>query len=379
MHVCTRYQRGGSERRVRDLIMSMPEIRHDLVVGAESDLELARAQSGASSVSALPSLKRAIQPASDLAAVLAVRRMLAAESYDLLITHQSKAGVVARVAAIACGAAPPIVQSLSMASFGPGYGRIESMLFRTVERVLAHRTTAVCAVGRDVAERMSALGVPRERVHIVRSGVPLPTAFPPRPVARRSVADRWGFPPDRPLVVYVGSLEQRKNVLSFPDFLAALALRLPTAPVLLVVGDGPLHDELARRMSTAGLDGQCILTGHLSEPASVLEAILAADLMLLLSRTEGLPQVLVQAAAVGTPFVAYDVEGVRELLELGAKGDTSPLGDLDAVVESATRRLRCDAEPRELSADLSSWATEVIRESYRTVLDGVLAHRISDG
>jgi glycosyltransferase involved in cell wall biosynthesis len=120
------------------------------------------------------------------------------------------------------------------------------------------------------------------------------------------------------------------------------------------------------------MEANCILVGHVADPASVLEAMRAADLILLLSRTEGLPQVLVQAAAVGTPFVAYDVEGVRELLELGAIGDALPLNDLDAVVDTAERRLRRGPPADEPAADLSSWATEVIHDSYRTVINDVV-------
>ena len=68
------------------------------------------------------------------------------------------------------------------------------------------------------------------------------------------------------------------------------------------------------------------LLGHVSDVPRVLRA---ADVLALPSSAEGLPQVLVQAARAGVPFVAFDVDGVAELLALGAVGRSVPLGDRD--------------------------------------------------
>jgi glycosyltransferase involved in cell wall biosynthesis len=252
-----------------------------------------------------------------------------------------------------------------MASFGPGYGRLESMLFRAVEKMLARQWAAVCAVGQDLADRTVALGVPRERVHVVRSGVPLPEQLPTRADARRWVADEWGVPSGRPLVVYVGSLEARKNVVLLPLLLAELRTKLPVPPVLLVLGDGPQRDELTRHAQQHATAGDMILTGHVAAAQSVTTAMRAADLVVLLSRSEGLPQVLVQASAVGTPWVAFDVDGVRELLDLGVVGDAVPLGDVLAAADAAARRLGGPPATHEPVIDLSSWRSDAIRAAYR--------------
>jgi glycosyltransferase involved in cell wall biosynthesis len=119
-----------------------------------------------------------------------------------------------------------------------------------------------------------------------------------------------------------------------------------------------------------------VLTGHLSRPELVGDAIRSADLLLLLSNAEGLPQVLVQAAAHGTPFVAFDVEGVREVLSLGAAGTAVPLGDVRGVVDAVTAQLsRPDWLPREPVADLTSWSPDSVRSAYRAVFHNVLSQR----
>lgn len=372
LHVVTRYQRGGSERRIKDLVAALPELRHDLLVGADSDVDLARAQVGAASVSVLEPLVRNVSPKDDVRCLLTLRALLRARRPLAVVTHQSKAGALGRLAAASAGV--PAVHSLSMASFGPGYGRAESLVFRTLERRLGRRTAGFAVVGADLASRFAAVGVPADRLHVVRSFVPLPAAdaLEPRAAVRRRLAHRHGVAVDGPLVAYVGSLDARKNVLAIPGVLAAAAARAGVAPAFVAAGAGPLHDELALGLAAHGLGERAVLTGHLADPADVADVLRGADVVLLLSKAEGLPQVLVQAAANGTPFVAHDVEGVAELLSLGAHGAATPLGDLDGVAEALAKLLVAPSAGDRPVADLSSWTQEAVHAGHRRVVLGAL-------
>lgn len=369
LHVCTRYQRGGSERRVQDSIQALPHLRHHLLVGADSDIDLARRQTDADRVWVLPNLVRSLDPVRDVSALVSLWRLVHRGDYAVVVTHQSKAGVLTRaVAATADG--PPVVHSLSMASFGPGYGRLENWLFVRVERALGPRTAGFCVVGADLADRFAAVGVPAERLHVVRSGIPLPGVVPSRAEARKRVDARHGTSPGRPLLCYVGSLEPRKNPLLLIQLLRRLHGRLPNPPQLLLVGDGPERERLCAELASLRLTNAAVLAGYVADPQGVHDALRAADVALLLSEAEGLPQVLVQSAAVGTPFVAFDVEGVRELLALGAEGTAVQLGRLDAVVDAVVAWLSPGAVAvREPVADLSSWSPASIAAGYRSVVD----------
>lgn len=372
LHVCTRYQRGGSERRLRDSIRALPELRHDVLLGADSDLDLARQQTGADRVWAMPSLVRQVDPVRDLTALVSLWRLLRRRTYSVVISHQSKSGVLARIAAAAVGD-HPAVHSLSMASFGSGYGRLENLLFPRLERALGSRTSAFCVVGADLAQRFAAIGVPGERLHVVRSGVPLPSRLRPRDEARRLLDVRHGTTPGRRLICYVGSLEARKNPLLLAGLLRRLHDKSADAPDLLVVGDGPERGRLIGELAALGLSGNAVLTGHLSDPEHVHDALRGADLVVLLSAAEGLPQVLVQSAAAGTPFVAFDVEGVQELLSLGARGSAVPTGRLDTAAAAAAEWLTAGLSAgREPVADLSSWSPEAIHAAYRAAFASAL-------
>jgi glycosyltransferase involved in cell wall biosynthesis len=374
LHVITRYQRWGSDRRVQDSIRALPQMRHHLLVGADSDLDLARQNTGAERVWVLPTLVRQVDPVRDLRAFVSLCRLLRGAEYSLVITHQSKAGVLARAAAAVWG--PAVVHSLSMASFGPGYGRLETAVFARLERILGKRTAAYSVVGADLADRFAAVGVPRERLHVVRSGVPLPRRLRPRDEARQLLTDRYGTPPGRPVVCYVGMLEPRKNPVLLARLLEILHDRLDDPPDLLVIGDGPQRGELIEELRARGLEDHATLTGYLAEPGLVHDALRAVDVVVLLSQAEGLPQVLVQSTAAGTPFVAFDVEGIREILALGARGSAVPLGRLDEVANAVEHWLTVGkSSSLEPTADLSSWSPDVISASHRAVVEGVLKSR----
>ena len=350
------------------MVRSLPEAEHHLVLGGGSDAELAARDIDPASLTVLSSLIRRPHPWRDPITLQRLVRLIRRGGYDLVVTHQSKAGVLGRVAARLCGV--PAVHSLSMANFGDGYPRWQSALFRTVESKLARSTAAYAVVGTDLRRRYAEIGVPAEKLHIVRSGVALPTPGELQP-SRGEVCRALGLPVDRPLILYLGSLEPRKNVLDLPDLLGRLLSSATSArPYLVVAGDGPLSEPLQQALSAAGLADDVRLLGYVLDP---LPLVRTADVMVLLSAAEGVPQVLVQAAASGTPFVACAVDGVNELIDLGADGIGVPPGDLEGAA-SATRSFLGEDRPlRPVYVDLSSWSTGTITQEYQRVIGHVLA------
>ncbi len=366
LHLVTRYRQGGSEQRVRDLVAALPDADHTVVVGADSDVDLARVQLG-QPVEVMATLVRSPRPDHDLRAIAAVRGRLLRGDIDVLITHQSKAGVVGRIAARSLGkrSRVPVVHSLSMASFGPGYGRVESTVFRNVERALGPMTARYVVVGADLARRFEVAGIASNTLTIVRSGATLPAA---RPAECPPVP---GVPHGRRVIVSLGALEDRKNPLDLVPLLQRVRETVPDA-FLAVAGDGPRRADLESAVRAAGLSDDVALLGYLKPVESLLWR---ADALVLLSNAEGLPQVLIQAAAAGVPFVTYDVDGGREVVGLGALGAVVGLGDVVGAADAVVKMLTEHAAGTR-TVDLSSWRPEVIRDSYRAVVHAVLAeHR----
>lgn len=370
LHVCTRYLRGGSERRVADVIRALPDVDHLVVVGGDSDLERAQRELAPARIVGEPRLVRPISPMRDLRCLVALRKVMATGHYDVVYTHQSKAGTLGRVAA-RLGGGPPVVHSLSMANFGPGFGRVQGGLQRLVESRLTPWTGAWVVVGADLAERYRRLGADPARLHVVRSGAPLPDGSRSPARARARLAVRYGFDRRRPLILHLGSLDHRKNVMDLPDYLSGVLADSPDPPMLLVAGEGPLAEPLAAAFRRSGQAEDVRMTGYVSP---VDDLLVAADVVVLLSGAEGLPQVLLQAAAVGTPFVAYPVDGVAELLSLGAIGRVVPHGDVPGAA-MATAKLLAEGTPRvvapEFASALDEWSPQTIRRRHRAVFERV--------
>ncbi|MBY5161750.1 glycosyltransferase [Salsipaludibacter albus] len=366
LHLCTRYLRGGSERRVRDVVAALPEVDHVVVVGAESDLDLARHQLAPARVVVAPDLVRAVDPVRDARCLRWLLRLPGLVACDVVYTHQSKAGVLGRVAVRLRGG-PPVVHSLSMATFGDGYGRLEGGLQRLAETALVPLTAGWVVVGADLAEKYRRIGADPARLHVVRSGAPLPDASRRSAAARADVARRLGLDPRRPVVLSLGSLDARKRVLALPELLVRLQATTSSDPQLVIAGEGPQARELSARVDELGLADDVAMPGWVSP---VDDLLLAADVVVLLSRAEGLPQVLLQAAAAGTPFVAHPVDGVAELRALGAEGRVVAHDDLDAAVAAVAELLAADAPraPRpSIRAALGEWSPDVIRSRHREV------------
>jgi glycosyltransferase involved in cell wall biosynthesis len=157
-------------------------------------------------------------------------------------------------------------------------------------------------------------------------------------------------------VLSVGRLETEKNPLLLADVLARLTQDADDGDWrLLICGEGPLEGELRERLRSLGVERRAELLGYLPIHGGLMDRYRAVNAFLHISWTEGMPQVLLEAFAAGTPVVATAVGGVPE-----AAGDAAlliPPGDADAAA-SALARLA--AEP-ELRRDLVNRGIERVR------------------
>ena len=146
------------------------------------------------------------------------------------------------------------------------------------------------------------------------------------------------------LLLFCGSLGERKGI---DDFLQLAARVLVTRPRALFViagedltGDGAYRRRMEQLAVTMGLGDRALFTGFLDDPRALMQA---ATLVVLPSRSEGMPLALLEAAACGKPVIAYRIPGVDEVVVDGINGRLVPVGDvgaLTAVRAGAARQRR---------------------------------------
>jgi glycosyltransferase involved in cell wall biosynthesis len=157
-----------------------------------------------------------------------------------------------------------------------------------------------------------------------------------------AVARSWDG--DELLVLTVGRLDAEKNPLLLPEILAGLRTRDPRWR-LVVVGQGSLEAEVRARADELGVAAALELRGYVPSGPPLWELYRRANAFLHVSLTEGMPAVLGEAHAAGTPIVATAVGGVARGLENGRLGLLVEPRDAQAAV-AALERLRADERLR---------------------------------
>lgn len=151
----------------------------------------------------------------------------------------------------------------------------------------------------------------------------------------------WLAPGQPPVVLGIGRLTAQKD---FPTLIQAVArVRQRVGVRLLILGEGELRTELAACARACGLDEDSFaMPGFADNPFAFLAR---ASVFVLSSRWEGLPGVLIEAMACGTPVVSTDCpSGPREILEDGRWGALVPVGDVTALAAAVEDVLRADRD-----------------------------------
>ena len=143
--------------------------------------------------------------------------------------------------------------------------------------------------------------------------------------------------PRAPRLVCVGRLCEQKGQLLLLD--AATRLVAEGIPLeIVLVGDGEMRDEIARKIAESGLGSHVRITGWADE-RQVKDELRSARALVLPSFAEGLPVVIMEALAMGRPVISTYVAGIPELVVDGECGWLVPAGDVEALYTAMKRTL----------------------------------------
>ncbi len=209
----------------------------------------------------------------------------------------------------------------------------------TAEAWLLRQTGAVLAVSAPLAAQVIALGVPESHVHVVPNGVD-PSRFHPAP-GDGAIRARLGLG-RRPVIGFLGGLRPWHGIEMLPPALAALRHRFPDLHAI-VVGDGPLRDQLDRDVAARGLGPHVTFAGAVphDEVPSYVRAfdVAIAPYPATPHAFYFSPLKVFEYMACGVPVVAADLGQLREIVRPAETGLIYRAGDLAAFVAACTALL----------------------------------------
>jgi glycosyltransferase involved in cell wall biosynthesis len=202
-------------------------------------------------------------------------------------------------------------------------------------RWVLNQARAVVSVSKALVARMREIGVRQDHVTVLYNGVD-PARF--HPVDRAAARAEQGFAMDDELILFIGNILVTKGCGELMTAFCQLAQRRPKARLVLV-GDGPMHKQLAAQAKEQGVQDRVHFPGRVAH-AKLAPWFSSASVFCLPSWAEGVPNVVLEAMACGTPVVATDVGGIGEILPEFA-GFLVP--SKDAVTLEATLSKALDA------------------------------------
>ncbi len=287
-------------------------------------------------------------------AVKRLRRLLAEQQPRVVQTFLFHANVVGTLAARGLCRRPRVPRGEDACGLVQGERVADPSWFRQA----VERRTSVCAdkivcVSRSVAEYCAVrLRVAPNKLVVIPNGIELEayTGVPPAELSE------FGLSAGRRAIVFVGRLHCQKGLDWLLSFAPRLLERLPEHDLLLV-GDGPQRPQLEAFVRSLGLAGRVHFAGWSPRVPQILRA---SDVCVLPSRWEGMPNVLLEAMAVGLPIVSTRAHGVEELLGTVADPQSVAFGD----VEGFLCRVWQVAANREFGSELGRQNRERVQRQF---------------
>jgi glycosyltransferase involved in cell wall biosynthesis len=288
-------------------LRSLPEIEWTVVSGDRYDDPVEGVH-----VEVIP-IRREFAP-SDVRSAVRLWRYLRRQRFDVVQTHTPKASFLGLPAARLAGS--PAVYTIHGALYFAGNGRLANVLGWCFERWCCSWATSVLVQSREDESVLPAVRIcPATKIRYVGNGIVLDRFLTPVEPALSS---------ERPIVLMVSRLVREKGCADFLDIAARLAGRADFVHV------GPFEHDQSDALSETEVASASGTVQFIGAVDDVRPYLASAAVVVLPSYREGIPRAAMEAAATARPVAAYDIRGVREVIDPGL-GLLAPRGDVAAL------------------------------------------------
>ena len=300
LHIITRMNTGGPAVFLDHLTNSMSNsgtksiIAYGYCEKNETDYTDSH-QLGADLVK-IKSLHRSINPIDDIKSFFQIKKIIKTEQPDVVNTHTSKAGVLGRIAAKSVAKNIPTVHTFHGHLIYGYFAKYKSLIFTLIERIMSSYTDCAVAVTAETKNSLTKLGIGKNlKWQVIQIGIPGKLHSPVNSSGQQIK------------LLWVGRFTQIKDPILAVEIFKNLSSSIPNKFEMTMVGEGELFNEAKQ----AAVNLPIRFTGWLADPFEVIKNF---DLLLITSKNEGLPLVMLEAANLGKPTLSKNVGGVSEFI-----------------------------------------------------------------
>lgn len=310
LHIHTRAIIGGSGTNTLLSMAGLPKDRFEAVLACGSEGALPEeARKKGLRVIIIPHLKNEINPSNDFLALREIISLLKSEDFAIVHTHNSKAGILGRLAARWCRV-PVIVHTMHSCVFRyPNLNFFQRSFFYIIEKWTAGFTDKIIAISPTLETIFIESGIaPPEKIATIYSGIGLESFRVATDLVQKKRS--LGIAEGELVVGTVSRLAEGKGHKYIIQAIPLIVAQVPHVKFVFV-GDGPARFELEDLADQLRVRDKIIFTGERNDVPELLQAF---DIFCLVSLYEGMGRVILEAQAAGKPVVATKIGGIPDIV-----------------------------------------------------------------
>jgi len=334
LHVITHLPIGGAQDNTLYTVELLDKEKYDISLCCNLDGELVERAKKIEAIKLfdIPFLCREVSPYRDIRAFLSLYKLFKKEDFTIIHTHSSKAGLLARLAAV-LNKTPIVIHTIHGFAFNDFMNRLKKNFFIYVEKLLAKWTDILITVSNLNKKKIIDLNITHEnKIKNIYSGIDLNLFTNKR---NDDFRKELNLENNHILLGSVGRLSDQKDPITMIEAFGIISKPFPNAHLVLV-GDGELKGKILEKIDQLKLNGKVHLTGNKNNPWSVYHSM---DLFIMSSIYEGLGRSITEALSCGVPVVCTDVEGVPEIVRDNITGILVPPKDANKLADGIIRTL----------------------------------------
>ncbi len=351
LHIITNLELGGAQKNALAIISGLDDSRYlkHFISAPQGLLQEECLKIPNVNVCFLPRLRREISPLDDILCFFSLLRYMKKNHIALVHTHSSKAGIIGRWAAY-FAEAPVIIHTIHGWSFNNYLPALLKYFYIFLEKITGFITTRFIAVCESDIEKGLQNGIgKRQKYTLIHYGISLDeikqgifTCY-----SKKELNINTNF-----CVGMIACLKPQKNPLDF-IYLAAKILKVRNDVSFFLIGGGPQREALSQAIKREKIFEKVFLLGWRKDVYRILPLF---DAVILTSLWEGMPITLLEAMACSKPVVAYDVDGISEIVKDAETGFLVPARDVNMLAEKLKNLL----DNKVLSSNIGNQARQLV-------------------